>query len=629
VASTGSADTDDSASLAGPHAASTVQRAEGRRLLRAAASRARVLMGLLSVLTVIRVVAMLTTPVMLARAIDTVHTDGDVGAAMVALTLVLAVAAVADTVEDLVGSYCGSTITAWLRHRLIGRVLELGVPGQRRFPTGDVLSRLTESAGGPATFPVLLLSVVAGLATTVGAVIALALIDWTLALAFALGIPPAIVVLRVFVVQASEPFTRYQRYQAAIATRLLDARQGARTIRAAGTVGREAQRILVPLPALREAGHRTWTTQGQVSWRLSLLAPALQVLVVGVAGLRLAAGDITTGQLIAAVSYTAMALGAVGLFDAFVALLNCEVGAGRLEEILSAPPAVRAAAQPMRLPDGPGELRLRQVTVRIGARTVLDRLDLTVPPGTCVAVVGASGTGKSVLVSMIGRLLDPSEGSIELDGVPVADVALPTLRRAVAYAFERPALLGGTVHDMIAYARPTATRAQVIQAAQVAAADDFIRALPSGYDTPLAQAPLSGGELQRLGLARAALTDARVLILDDATNSLDTATEMKVTQALGTVLTRRTSLVVARRPATATRADLVAWLDAGRIRAVAPHTDLWQDPDYRAVFSADPAVLSVSPTSLSTDPPSPTTASAPCPDPAAPPSATSPPSARA
>jgi len=609
VASTGSADTDDSASLAGPHAASTVQRAEGRRLLRAAASRARVLMGLLSVLTVIRVVAMLTTPVMLARAIDTVHTDGDVGAAMVALTLVLAVAAVADTVEDLVGSYCGSTITAWLRHRLIGRVLELGVPGQRRFPTGDVLSRLTESAGGPATFPVLLLSVVAGLATTVGAVIALALIDWTLALAFALGIPPAIVVLRVFVVQASEPFTRYQRYQAAIATRLLDARQGARTIRAAGTV--------------------TWTTQGQVSWRLSLLAPALQVLVVGVAGLRLAAGDITTGQLIAAVSYTAMALGAVGLFDAFVALLNCEVGAGRLEEILSAPPAVRAAAQPMRLPDGPGELRLRQVTVRIGARTVLDRLDLTVPPGTCVAVVGASGTGKSVLVSMIGRLLDPSEGSIELDGVPVADVALPTLRRAVAYAFERPALLGGTVHDMIAYARPTATRAQVIQAAQVAAADDFIRALPSGYDTPLAQAPLSGGELQRLGLARAALTDARVLILDDATNSLDTATEMKVTQALGTVLTRRTSLVVARRPATATRADLVAWLDAGRIRAVAPHTDLWQDPDYRAVFSADPAVLSVSPTSLSTDPPSPTTASAPCPDPAAPPSATSPPSARA
>ncbi|WP_165975328.1 ABC transporter ATP-binding protein [Actinomadura rubrisoli] len=610
MVSTELADTDDSGTdgsvtaLAGPRAASAAQRAGGRRLLRKAVYRNRALMGLLTVLTALRVAAMLATPVMLARAIDAVRTDEGMGAAMVALTLVLAVAAVADTAEDLVGAYCGSRITAWLRHSLIGRVLELGVPGQRRFPTGDVLSRLTESAGGPAGFPVLLLSAAASLATTVGAVIALALIDWSLAAVFALGIPPGIVVLRVFVVQASEPFSRYQRCQAEIATRLLDARQGIRTIRAGGTADREVRRILRPLPRLRQAGHRTWAVQGQVSWRLSLLAPALQVLVVGVAGVRLASGDITTGQLVAAASYTSLAIGAATLFDIFVALLNCEVSAGRVEEVLSAPPAVRPPPQPMRLPDGPGHLRLSQVTVRIGDRTVLDRLDLTVPAGACVAVVGASGTGKSVLVSTIGRLLDPAEGSVELDGVPVTVIALPQLRRAVTYAFERPALLGATVHDMIAYARPEATRAEVVRAARTAAADGFVRALPAGYDTPLAQAPMSGGELQRLGLARAALTDARVLILDDATNSLDTATELKVTQALRTLLTRRTSLVVARRPATAARADLVAWLDAGRIRALAPHADLWPDPGYRAVFSADPA--------------SPSAVPAPCPDPAGP-----------
>ncbi|WP_157430685.1 ABC transporter ATP-binding protein [Actinomadura macra] len=604
MAPTKSAGTDDPASLAGPHAASARQRAGGRRLLRAALYHARLPMTLLSVLTVVRIVAMLATPVMLARAIDAVRAGGQVGAAMAGLALVLTIAAVADTAEDLAGAYCGSRVTAWLRHRLIGRVLELGVPGLRRFPAGDVLSRLTESAGGPAAFPVLLLSAAAALATTAGAMTALALIDWTLALAFALGIPPAIGVLRVFVVRASEPFTRYQRHLAAIATRLLDAAQGARTIRAAGTAGREVRRILLPLPELREAGHRTWTTQGQVSWRLSLLAPAIQILVVGVAGTRLATGGITTGQLVAAVSYTSMALGAVALFDTFVALLNCEVGAGRIQEILSAPPAVRPPPCPMRLPDGPGELRLREVTVRIGDRTVLDGLDLTVPPGTCVAVVGESGTGKSVLVSTIGRLLDPAEGSIELDGVPVADVALPTLRHAVTYAFERPALLGATVHDTIAYARPDATREQVRRAARAVAADEFIRALPAGYDTPLDRAPLSGGELQRLGLARAALTDARILVLDDATSSLDTATELKVTRALRAILTRRTSLVVARRPATAARADLVAWLDGGRIRALAPHADLWPDPGYRAVFSAGPDAPSAAP--------------APRPDPAAP-----------
>ncbi|WP_157432987.1 ATP-binding cassette domain-containing protein [Actinomadura rifamycini] len=579
---------DEAAPAAEAHPSPAVLRAGGRRLLRAALGRTRALLGLLVLCTLLRVLATLATPAMLAQAIDAVHTGEPLGAPLARLASVLAVAALADAGEDLAGSYCGSRITAWLRHRLIGRVLELGVPGRRRFPTGDVLARLTESASGPAAFPVQLVSVAATLATTAGAVLALALIDWTLAAAFALGVPPAVVVLRAFVAQAGEPFADYQRHQASIATRLLDAHQGIRTIRACGTAAREAARVLRPLPLLREAGHRTWAAQGRVGWRLSLLAPLLQVVVVGVAGLRLATGAITPGGLVAAVSYTALAVGAVALFDTFVALLNCEVSAGRVQEVLDTAPAVAPPPRPVALPDGPGRLDLRGVTVRIGDRTVLDRLDLAVPAGAGVAVVGASGTGKSVLVSLAGRLLDPQEGRVELDGVPVAAVAPPELRRAVAYAFERPALLGSTVHDMIAYARPGATRAEVRRAARTAAADDFVRALPDGYDTPLDRAPLSGGELQRLGLARAALADARVLVLDDATSSLDTATEVKVTRALRRLLARRTSLVVARRPATAARADLVAWLDGGRIRALAPHADLWPDPEYRAVFGAAP-----------------------------------------
>lgn len=156
----------------------------------------------------------------------------------------------------------------------------------------------------------------------------------------------------------------------------------------------------------------------------------------------------------------------------------------------------------------------------------------------------------------------------------------------MTYAFERPALLGATVHDMIAYARPEASRAEVTAAASVAPADRFIRLLPEGYDTPLARAPLSGGELQRLGLARAVVADTRVIVLDDATSSLDTVTEVKVTEALERVWKGRTSVVVAHRAATAGRADLVAWLDAGRIRTLAPHRVLWSDPSYRAVFGA-------------------------------------------
>jgi ATP-binding cassette subfamily B protein len=131
-------------------------------------------------------------------------------------------------------------------------------------------------------------------------------------------------------------------------------------------------------------------------------------------------------------------------------------------------------------------------------------------------------------------------------------------------------------------------------AAKAAAADDFINLLPQGYDTSLADAPLSGGEAQRLGLARAILSDARVLVLDDATSSLDTATEVRVADALATVLADRTSLVVAHRATTAARADAVAWLEGGRLRAVAPHLVLWADPDYREVF-ADPATDAAEP----------------------------------
>ncbi|WP_067803508.1 ABC transporter ATP-binding protein [Actinomadura formosensis] len=564
---------------------SAALRAGGRRLLRTAMGRFRLSMGVLAVLTAIRVAGTLAAPVLLARAIDAARAQQGVGTAAAWLGLVLVAAAAADTGEDVLGSYCGSEITAWLRHRLLGRVLALGPDGQRRFPTGDVLSRLTESASGPAAFPVLLLSAAATLATTAGALIGLALIDPWLAAAFAAGVPPLLVALRVFVVRATEPFARYQASQAAIATRLLDARQGIRTIRASGTAAAEAARILAPLPELRRAGRETWAAQGRVSLRLALLAPLTQVLVIGVAGVRLATGDISTGQLVAGVSYAAMAVTSASVFDTVVALLNCQVGAGRINEILTAVPAVRPPAHPVRLPDGPGRLRLRGVTVRLGGRAVLDGLDLDVPPGTTVAVVGTSGTGKSVLMSVIGRLLDPDEGSVELDGVPVTAVPLADLRRAVAYAFERPALLGATVHDTIAYARPDASRAEVRRAARDAAADAFILALPDGYDTPLDRAPLSGGELQRLGLARAALTGARVVLLDDATSSLDTATEMRVTQALQRVLAGRTSLVVARRPATAARAGLVAWLDTGRVRALAPHAELWPDPGYRAVFS--------------------------------------------
>ncbi|MGH3770330.1 MAG: ABC transporter ATP-binding protein [Pseudonocardiaceae bacterium] len=563
-------------------------RVSGSRLLKQSARQAPLMTAALAVLALGGVATTVLMPPTLATAVDAAIQGRELTHALVALAVLIAAAAAVNILDGLVGAYYGSSLTAALRHRLLGRALVLGVQGQQRFPAGDLLSRLTANAGAPAGFLPLLLSAGATLLVVIGAVVGLALIDWRLAVTFLLGVPPATVLVRMFVAKVGDPFIRYQELLAEIIIRLLDALRGVRTIRASGTSRHEIDRILEPLPGLHDTGRRVWLAQGQASWRLGLLVPLLQVVVLSVGGFALTAGDITPGQLIAAGSYVGMALGALSLVDALTSFLGIQVGAGRVGEVLDAHSAAAPPSGYVPVPRGPGRLELRGISVRLGERTILDQLDLSVPAGTSVAIVGRSGTGKSVLVSLVGRLLDPDEGEVLLDGVPVSQVEPTALRRTVTYAFERPALLGATVHDMIAYARPEASHAEIAAAAATAQADRFIRLLPEGYDTPLARAPMSGGELQRLGLARAILMDARVIALDDAMSSLDTATEVKVAQALDRVLAGRTSLVVAHRRATAARADLVAWLDAGRIRALAPHLALWSDPDYRAVFAVDP-----------------------------------------
>ncbi|MFC9685870.1 ATP-binding cassette domain-containing protein, partial [Streptomyces sp. NPDC056948] len=237
-----------------------------------------------------------------------------------------------------------------------------------------------------------------------------------------------------------------------------------------------------------------------------------------------------------------------------------------------------------RLPDGPGRLELRGVTARRGGRTVLDGVDLVVPGGTTLAVVGPSGAGKSLLAALAGRLADPDAGEVLLDGVPLRDLPHADLRGAVGYAFARPALLGGTVGQAIGLGLPDPSPARVREAARTALADDFVRRLPDGYDTAVADAPRSGGESQRLGLARAFAHGGRLLILDDALSSLDTVTERRITDALLDDGPDSTRLLVAHRSATAACADAVAWLDGGRVRAVGPHEELWRLAEYRAAF---------------------------------------------
>ncbi|MEV0786307.1 ABC transporter ATP-binding protein [Streptomyces sp. NPDC050423] len=527
----------------------------------------------------------LALPGVLAAALDSVI-DGRVAAAPVYwFALVVAVLVPASAVQTLAGGFYGADAVAALRRNLAGAALDAGLPGGQRFPSGDLTSRLSGNCAQAGRAGLTVVTASASVLTSLGGLVALWIIDWRLGAAFLLGVPPVVLTARLFMRRSSELFTRYQEAQGRISALLLEAIGGARTIGAAGTTDREMSRVLAPLPGLSATGLRLWRLQRDTGWQVGLLLPAVEVLILSVGGYALVGGDITAGQLTAVVGYTAVAMAMLDQLDALFALGMATAGARRVIEVTDQPVATAGTGF-----SGPGShsrtVDFRGVTVRSGDRTVLDSVDLGITAGTALAVVGRSGSGKSTLAALVGRLRDPDEGDVLIDGVPVTRFTPDALRSAVGYAFERPALLGETVRGMIAFARPTASDSEVTAAARAARADDFVRRLPAGYDTPLSGAPLSGGEVQRLGLARALVHDPAVVVLDDATSSLDTATEAQVDAALATAWSDRTRIVIAHRVSTAARADLVAWLDGGRIRAMGPHRELWALPGYRDLFGA-------------------------------------------
>ncbi len=325
-----------------------------------------------------------------------------------------------------------------------------------------------------------------------GAIVALALIDPWLCLTFLVGLPVVLAVVRAFVRDASGINERYYDAQGQVAARLMDALSGIRTITAAGTVDREVRRVLEPLPELRRHGYGMWGALARVSSREALAIPLLESPVLAVAGLELARGRITPGQVLAAGEYVVLATGISSLVASANRLALARGTAGRVAEVLAEPP-MAYGGEP--LPEGPGRLEFRGVTVRgPDGAAVLENLWLTVPPGALVAVAGRSGSGKSVLAALGGRLLDPDEGEVLLDGLPLRRLDRHALRQAIAYGFERPVLLGDTFADAIGFGPAPAGPDEVARGAAAARADAFIRRMPEGYGTRLADAPIAGGE---------------------------------------------------------------------------------------------------------------------------------------
>jgi ATP-binding cassette, subfamily B, multidrug efflux pump len=314
------------------------------------------------------------------------------------------------------------------------------------------------------------------------------------------------------------------------------------------------------------------------------------VFILWVGGWLVVQNQLTLGELVAFTTYLAMLIRPVNLIGRIIPILAIAASAGeRIFAITDAPVTVDDAPDAVELPRLRGQVRFEQVSFAYpDGNTVLHDVSFEAQPGQIVALMGATGSGKTTLTNLIARFYDPTAGQVLLDGIDTRRARKQSLRSQIGFVMQDTILFAASIRENISFGRPDADEATLIQAARDAQAHDFIMALPEGYETRVGErgVTLSGGQKQRLAIARALLTDPRILILDDATASVDNQTERLIQQALARLMAGRTTFVIAHRLSTVQRADLILLLDQGRIVARGTHADLLAtSPLYRQIYA--------------------------------------------
>jgi ATP-binding cassette subfamily B protein len=372
-------------------------------------------------------------------------------------------------------------------------------------------------------------------------------------------------------------FEKIDRVWSEVTNVLADTIPGIRVVKAFAQEKRETVRF-------REANQHNLAVNDKLNRVWSLFTPTITLLtefgllVVWAFGIWLVSkNEITVGVLVAFLAYISRFYARLDSMSRIVSVTQkAAAGAKRIFDILDHVSSVPDTANPVHLAQVKGEIELRNVGFRYGNRSVTNGINLTIAPGEMIGLVGHSGSGKSTLVNLICRFYDVSEGSIRLDGVDIRTLPVSEYRRNIGLVLQEPFLFFGTIADNIAYGKPKATRAEIMAAARAAHAHEFILRLPQGYDSLVGERgqALSGGERQRISIARALLIDPRILILDEATSSVDSSTEKEIQKALDNLVQGRTTIAIAHRLSTLRKADRLVVLDRGQIMEVGNHDEL-------------------------------------------------------
>jgi ATP-binding cassette subfamily B protein len=480
-----------------------------------------------------------------------------------------------------------------LRERLFNHIMSLHIGYHDRAQTGQLMSRSSSDLNQIQIFVVMIPVTLSNLAMIATVSVILFLTDPLLAVVALAALPLVNVAGRRFSHAIHGAVLQVQVEQAELATVVEESVSGVRVVKGFGAEHVQAERLRTEADDIRRVSIEAARVRAKFLPAIDLLPQLGLIAVLGVGGMQVINGDLTLGQLVQFNFFVALLVWPLRMIGMAIAWAQ-RAGAAleRVNEILDTTPQVADPPSPQSLPDEQpvGAVRFRDVHFGYDPSIpVLEGFDLDLAAGQSVALVGATGSGKSTVARLLVRFYDVDQGSVSIDGVDVRELTLHDVRGAVGIVFEDTLLFHDTVAANIAFASPGSDQETVERAARLAGAHDFIMGLPDAYDTILGERgySLSGGQRQRIAIARAILADPRVLVLDDATSAVDPSKEHEIRSAMSTVMDGRTTIVIAHRPGTIALADTVVLLGEGRVLASGPHQELLaSEPLYRNVLAA-------------------------------------------